>query len=470
MVRRRKVSAVELLDHFVRRVAVHNPALNAIVVMDLAAAKKRAKAVDKAVAKGDALGPLAGVPMTVKESFDVAGMPTTWGIPELEANIATRHALAVERLLAAGAVIFGKTNVPIHLADWQSYNDIYGTTNNPWDLKLSPGGSSGGSAAALAAGMTGLEIGSDIGASIRNPAHYCGVWGHKPTFGICTTRGQALPGMVAPTDISVIGPLTRGAEDLDVALRVMAGPDDIDGAGWQLSLPPPRRERIPDLRVAVMLDDLNAEVDLEVQDRISAVARFLGREGAKLSYKARPAFDTAEANRVYIMLLRAATSGRLPQDQFDKTIAAAKRLSTGDESYVARMTRANVMHHRSWLALNNERHKMRLAWAEFFKDWDVMLCPAAASAAVPHDHAGERHERMITVNGKRVPTTDQLFWAGYSGLAYLPSTVAPAGLTPKGLPVGVQIIGPQYGDRTTIHVASLLERGYQGFLPPPAYS
>lgn len=469
MVRKRKISAGELLEHFVARMAAINPALNAIVVTDVPRAKRRAKAIDQAIARGDQLGPLAGVPMTVKESFDVEGLPTTWGVPDLADNTAARDALAVERLRAAGAVVFGKTNVPIWLADWQSFNAIYGTTNNPWNVALSPGGSSGGSAAALAAGLAALEVGSDIGASIRNPAHYCGVYGHKPTWGICSPKGQALPGSYQPSDISVIGPLARSADDLDLGLSVIAGPDEIDGAGWKLDLPAPRTTRIAELRVAVMLDDPAAEVDLEVQDRISAVARFLGREGAKVSHKARPDFDTAECHRIYIGLLRSATSGRLPQDQFDKALAATKRLSASDDSYLAQMIRANTMHHRTWLQVSNARHKMRQAWAQFFKDWDVLLCPAASSAAMPHDHAGERHERKITVNGKQVPTTDQLFWAGFSGVSYLPSTVAPAGLTKAGLPVGVQIVGPQYGDRTTIQVARLLEKEYLGFEPPPAY-
>src|SRR6185437_1166483 len=163
-------------------------------------------AADAALARGDNWGPLHGVPITVKESYDVAGMPTTWGVPELKTNIPTRNALAVDRLLGAGAVLFGKTNVPLLLSDWQSFNAIYGTTNNPWDLSRSPGGSSGGAAAALAAGLTGIEAGSDIGSSIRNPAHYCGVYGHKPTWGVVPPRGQALPGRLTQTDISVIGP------------------------------------------------------------------------------------------------------------------------------------------------------------------------------------------------------------------------------------------------------------------------
>ena len=189
-----------------------------------------------------------------------------------------------------------------------------------------------------------------------------------------------------------------------------------------------------------------------------------------MSDRARPDIDTTEAARVYIHLLRAATSGRQTQEEFEKNAAAARGLAAGDESYYARMLRGNTTSHRDWLAANEARHKMRCQWAEFFKEYDLLLCPAAASAAFPHDHEGERHERTIEVNGRRVPTTDQLFWAGYSGMAYLPSTVAPAGLTKSGLPVGVQIIGPQYGDRTCIQMARLLERDYQAFVPPSNYA
>jgi amidase len=468
--RRRKIGCLELLDYYLGRVERHNPALNAIVATDIPAARKRAKAADRALAKGEAWGPLHGVPMTIKESYDVTGMPTTWGLPELKDNIAKENALAVDRLLAAGVVLFGKTNVPLMLADWQSYNKVYGTTNNPWDLARTPGGSSGGSAAALAAGLTGIEAGSDIGASIRNPAHYCGVFGHKPTYGICPPRGQALPGRVAASDISVIGPLGRSADDLAIALAAMAGPDAVDAAGYRLALPAPAKKELRQFKVAVMLDDANAEVDREVQHRIQALADFLASRKVKVSEGARPAIDTTHANRVYIALLRSATSGRQSDEVFRRNLEVAGTLAPDDESYFARQVRGNTLHHRAWLGLNEERHRMRLKWAEFFQEYDLLLCPAAASAAFPHNHEGERWEQTIAVNGKRVPSTDQLFWAGYSGVAFLPATVAPIGLTKNGLPVGVQIVGPQYGDRTCIAFAGLLEREFQAFVPPPAYA
>ena len=469
LVRGRKIGCLELLDHYLKRIERYNPKLNAIVAMDIPSARKRARAADRALAKGEVWGPLHGVPMTIKESFDVVGMPTTWGLPELKDNRPGTNALAVARYIRAGATLFGKTNVPAWLADWQSYNAIYGTSNNPWDIAKVPGGSSGGSAAALAAGLTAMEVGSDIGASIRNPAHYCGVYGHKPTYGLCPPRGQALPGRVAQGDISVIGPMARSADDLAIGLSVMAGPDEIDGRGYRLALPLPTKTDFKAFRIAIMLDDSNAEVDREVQDQIQKFADFLAMKKTKLSDKARPLIDTGRANYIYIMLLRAATSGRQTAGEFTKNLEIAKTLKPGDESYFARMTRANTMSHRDWLAFNEERHKMRWKWHEFFKEYDFLLCPAASSVAFPHDHEGERYQRSVVVNGRKVPTTDQLFWAGYPCVAYLPSTVAPIGFSKAGLPIGVQIVGPQFGDRDCIHFAKMIEKSYHAFVAPPGY-
>ena len=469
LVRRKKIGCLELLNHYLVRVEHHNPPLNAIIATDIPAARRRARAADKALAKGESWGPLHGVPMTFKESYDITGLPTTWGYPELKDNIATTNALAVDRMLAAGVTVFGKTNVPVGLADWQSYNAIYGVTNNPWDVRLSPGGSSGGSAAALAAGLTGIESGSDIGASIRNPAHYCGVYGHKPTWGLCPPRGHAPPGVVAQTDISVIGPLARSADDLAIALAAMAGPDAIDGAGYRLALQAPKQKSLREFKVAVMLDDKMSEVDREVQDRLQELADFLGKQRAKVNFKARPDIDTEQLHDVYVGLLRAATSARMSPEVLARSERIAREAPASDKGYLAEMSRANVMPHRLWLGLNNTRHKLRLKWAEFFDDYDLLLCPTAASAACPHDHAGERHERTIVVNGKKVSTTDQLFWAGYSGVAFLPSTVAPIGFTKAGLPIGVQIVGPQFADRTTIAFAQMLEREYQSFVAPTGF-
>jgi amidase len=469
LLRAGKLTSQALLDQCLDQYARHNGALNAVVVTDIARARKAAAAADRRLKKGKPLSPFDGVPMTAKESFDWTGTPSTWGDPRFKDNIASADAVAITRLTGAGAVIYGKTNVPLMLADWQSFNAIYGTTNNPWDVTRSPGGSSGGSATALATGMSALEIGSDIGASIRNPAHYCGVYGHKPTYGIVPYQGHLLPGIVEPGDISVAGPLARSARDLAVMLKLLAGPVGADARGYALALPPARQKSLKEFRVAVMVTDTQSEVDLDVQDLIGKLTQFLGKRVKTLSTTARPQFTTKEAMDVYIALLRSATSRRQSDAEFannHKKVAASDPL---DDSYLTKMLRAYVLSHRDWLKVNERRHQMRLLWDQFFEDWDVMICPAAASAAFPHDHEGERHERKITVNGKRVATTDQLFWAGYSGCFYLPSTVAPMGLTPQGLPAGIQIITRAYGDMTSIRFAELLEKEYGGFVPPPGY-
>lgn len=465
----KEICAVELLEHYLKRIEAHNPQLNAIIWMDAERAREMARRVDAAIARGDDLGPFAGVPLTLKESFQVAGTPTTWGIPDLAGSVTDTTALAAERLIEAGIVFVGKTNVPIHLADWQSFNAIYGTTRNPWNLDMTPGGSSGGSVAALAAGMTALEAGSDIGASIRNPAHYCGVFGLKPTYGLIPPRGQALPGIVAPADISVVGPLTRSARDLEIALFVMAGPDLLDDAAWRLELVEPPQKALRDFRVAVKLDDPNSEVDRAYQNKLQALVDALAKAGATVSDTARPEIDTCRLHEVYIRLLRAATSGRMPDSDVERWQKVKSELSPEDKSYLAQMARGNTLSHRDWLVLNNERHAMRFRFAEFFRDWDILLTPAAASAAWPHDQAGERHERTITVNDRDVATTDQLFWAGFSGVVYLPSVVGPAGILASGLPVGYQAIAAHLNDRTAIRFAECVEREIGGFVPPPGY-
>ncbi len=463
----KKIGALELLDLYATRIRKFDGDLNALPVLDMDTARKRARSFDRKGPKG---GVLAGLPMTVKESFDIAGLPTTWGLAEYCNTPVAQNSLAVERFLAAGANIFGKSNVPVLLADWETLNPVYGKTVNPWNHTRTPGGSSGGSAAALAAGLTGLDAGSDIGGSIRNPAHFCGVYGHKPTYGVCSMQGQTLPGVAHHADISVIGPLARSAQDLELAFKVMAGPDAIDGAGWKVSLPKPARKTLRGWRVAVLESHPTAETDASVQHSIRRLAQFLASKGAKVSERALPAFDLDEAHRVFIQLLRGATSGRQTPEYFDKMLAAKANLSPKDDGYYARMVRANVQPHKDWIAASNRRHQMRHAWSEFFRDWDVLLCPNAATAAFPHSMPGERWERMITVNGKQQPVTTQMWWAGIAGMCYLPGTVAPIGLSAEGLPLSVQVVGPQYGDLSTIRFAQLIEREYYAFVPPPAYA
>ena len=469
MVREREIGAVDLLEHYLARVERFDGALNAIVHTDVVGARARARAADEALARGENWGPLHGLPVTVKESFDWIGSPSTWGAPELRENHPSEDSAVVERLVAAGAVLFGKTNVPLMLFDWQSYNDIYGTTNNPWDLGRTPGGSSGGAAAALAAGLTALECGSDIGASIRNPAHYCGVFGHKPTYGIVPMRGCNLPGVVSAADISVAGPLARGAADLDLTLGVLAGADRPDDTAWRLELPAPPKKALADFKVGVMLTDPNCAQDGELTDRLQHTVDALAKAGVQIDDEARPDLDTTRAHRVYLLLRRAVTTARLPVEGFEAHRAAAAAREETDVSYQAWVERGATLYHRDWLKLHEERSRMRLKWAEFFETHDLLLCPTAASAAFPHDHEGERVDRTIPVNDGQEPTVDQLFWAGLASVVHLPATVAPAGLTRSGLPVGLQMIGPHLGDRTCIAFAGLMEQELGGFVPPPGY-
>src|SRR6185437_734078 len=314
--RAREIGCAELLDYFIARGDTHGSAVNAIVVRDLDRARQRAAAADQALARGESWGPLHGVPMTIKESFHLAGTPTTFGLPPFRNNIATSNAVVVDRLLAAGAVIFGKSNVPPGLMDGQSWNEVYGRTNNPWDLSRTPGGSSGGAAAALAAGLTGLELGSDIALSIRNPAHFCGVFGHKPTFGLCPQRGHMLTEQLNTTDIGVVGPLARSARDLELALSIIAGPDEGFPGPAVVAGPRSRRDSLHEFRVALVLDDSFADVDRSIQSCLEDLGRFLEKAGASVDRRARPGFDSERLYMLYMMLLRAATSPAASNEEF----------------------------------------------------------------------------------------------------------------------------------------------------------
>ena len=465
--RRGQVSSVELLKAYLERVDRFNPALNALVVDDRKVALQRARAADRALAKGEVWGPLHGLPMTVKESFDVVGHPTTWGHLPRKAHVAKQDALAVQRLKAAGAVIFGKSNVPLNLADFQSYNAVYGTTNNPWDLKRGPGGSSGGSAAMVAAGLSALEYGSDIGGSIRNPAAYCGVYGHKSTWCIVPKRGHSLaPKPGAEADLSVIGPLARSAGDLALALKLTVGADDLNARGLVYKLPPAPK-RVKGLRVAVWLDQDIAPVDDSVKTRIEAAARALAKAGAKVDFKARPDFDPAQAHRVYSLLLNANLAARRA-DQAD-LMAARARLRDDDLSEHALALRAATASYKEVFDANQQREHLRWAWNDFFGRFDTVLMPITATAAFPHDQSEPMPARTMRINGADRPYLAQLFWAGLATAPFLPSTVAPVGLTAEGLPVGMQIVGPEFADLSTIWLAGELAGLIGGYQPPPGY-
>jgi amidase len=484
MTRGREIGCLELLDHYIGRVSRLDGSINAVVVKDFDRARDRARALDQAT---DRSAPLFGVPMTVKESFDVAGLPTTRGHLEARDHRAKSSSIAVRRLEAAGVVIFGKTNVPVDLADWQSYNPVYGTTCNPWSRDHTPGGSSGGSAAALAAGLTGIEIGSDIGGSIRVPAHYCGVFGHKPTWTLCSNYTDYETSQAAPTDIAVIGPLARSADDLAIALDVLTGPDP-DETGLTYNLPRPRVTSLKSLRIAVWSHEPGQATDSETVAAIDGFATELERLGGTVSRTARPAFDAVEAFHLYLQALDSAWSARATEAILE---AKRKRLTTqdpNDRTADAVMARTTDMLHRDWLAMNERRMKLRRMWSTFFKEWDVLLTPVISTAALPHMQEGPsimtagisagtapapRHiqtgpvwERHVPIGGRDVAYNDLLFWPGLTAGFHLPATVAPIGFTKSGLPLGVQITGPIYGDRMTIMAASLFEQAGYTFRPP----
>ena len=469
LIKKKKIGSEELLDLYLKRIDKYNPRINAVIATDIPNARKRAKAADSALMKGDDWGPLHGLPITIKDSFDLAGMPATWGVPELKDHRPIINALAVQRYLDAGAIAFGKTNVAAYLIGWATRNEIYGTTSNPWDVARSPGGSSGGAAAALAAGLTGLDIGVDFGGGVRNVAHYCGIYGHKSTYGITNWVGHVMPGIGNKPDLAVAGPLARSADDLMLALSLIAGPAPDEAVAWSLHLPPPRVTDLSKLRVAVMLEDAHFPVDSEVQERIQAVADFLAKKNARVNDGARPAIDSAAAFQIFGGLLMAGLTSRKRDEKFWSGLAHLRtRFMTVDDGCGNPVEK--VFTHAEWSELNTARERLRLAWKEFFQEWDVLLCPAAPTVAVPHDPKHEWHERKLLVKGRRTSPADPTFWGAFFTVAYLPSTVAPAGLTKSGLPVGVQIVGPEYGDYTCIEVARQLEREFHGFVPPKGWA
>jgi amidase len=468
-IRDRRIGCLELLDFFVARAERYNPALNAIVVWQVDQARARARAADAALARGERWGPLHGVPMTVKESFNVAGLPTTFGNPLWKDNIAAGNAFLIDRLLEAGAVIYGKTNVPYMLADAQSYNDIYGTTGNPWDAVRTPGGSSGGEAAALAAGLSVLGAGSDIAGSLRNPAHYCGVYGHKPSWGLISTRGHAPPGVLMPTDISVVGPLARSAEDLDLALRTLAGPDLLQQAAWRVELPPPRRRRLGGFRVAVWASSPLCRIDRSVAALFDRAVAAVARAGAAIDDTARPSISDEEHQQLFMLLLRAATASRMRDEDFERQLEIAATISEDDRGDGAAVARGATLRHRAWGKANEARTRLRYAWHDFFQRYDVLVTPVAATAAFPHNPNPNRDERTVLVNGAAAPYAEQIFFAGLASLSCLPATAAPIGLTEAGLPAGLQIIGPEGEDATTIEFARLIAAEIGGFAPPPGF-
>jgi amidase len=472
MIRNGRISSREMLGYFLERANRLNPGLNAIVHMNIEAAQKRAEAADQALSRKEVWGPLHGLPMTVKDTLEVAGMPCTSGSPTLADHVPKRNADVVRSFLEAGAVVFGKTNVPIYGGDFQSYNDVYGQSNNPWDPSRTPGGSSGGAAAALAAGLCGLDLGSDIGGSIRTPAHFCGIYGHKPSYGIISQRGHIppAPGVDPPDyprgiDIMVVGPLGRSIADIELSMDLLVQPKPAHRKAWSIKLPPPRKNSLQDYKIALWADDPACRVDPAVGDALQTAVDTLCEHGVHIE-TAKPDIDFAESHRIYLGLLGAVMGAGTPDKVFHKWLEQARTLSSDDEGYLARHLRGATQYHRDWVRMDLDRQKLRQKWADFFAVYDALICPPCPVAAFAHDHR-YLYDRRLLINNEDRPYMDAVAWAGLAGVANLPATVLPVGRTPEGLPVGMQLVGPYLEDWTPIHAARLMSVILGGYEPPP---
>jgi amidase len=464
----RRFTATQLLEATFARIDALNPALNAIVAQDRGAARAMAAASDARLADGTARA-LEGLPITIKDAYDVAGLPSSGGLPAYRERVPEEDAVAVARLRAAGAVMIGKTNVPVFSGDFQSYNPAHGVTGNPWSAAHSPGGSSGGAAAAVATGMSAFELGSDLGGSIRWPAHACGVFGLKTSWGLVSTWGAIPPPPERRTarnvDLMVAGPITRAAEDLDLILPVLAGPRDAALSG--LALTPPRRESAQGLRVALWADDAFAPVDAEVSGAVREAASRLAAAGASIDETARPPLRFSEAFEVYALLNHAVVAYALPPKVRARIQAQASRYSLGDLSHQVLQARGARMTPGLYQQLSQRRMTLKRQWARFFQDFDVLICPPAPVAAIPHDHGPDIHARRLQVNGMERPYLDFLLWSSLATGADLPALSAPVRLSQAGLPLGVQIITAAGEDRMAIAVGRMLEQAGAGYAAPP---
>jgi amidase len=443
----KSISSVELLEAFLARIERLNAQLNCVITLDAERAVARAKLADAATARGESWGPLHGIPFTVKDAISTGGLRTTGGARELRDHVPAADATAVARLRAAGGVLFGKTNLPRWSADVQTFNDMFGTTNNPWDLQRTPGGSSGGAAAAVAAGLTAFELGSDIGGSIRMPAHFCGIFGHRPSWGLVPQAGYLdhAAGGVIDADINVLGPLARGAGDLALLLDVLAGPAPEIAHAWSLHLPAARHDSLSGYRIGFWFEDPDAEIDTEVLALLRAAAAQLADAGAQVS-GAHPDIGLPESRQLCAQLVGAAAS------------------RSGDP----KGSRGTGGSHAQWLNRQERRAQLRARWREWFTEYDALLCPVFPVPAFVHDQAGTMGERFLDVNGRSTSQQDLAHaWNGPVGVVGLPSTVVPVGRTRSGLPVGMQVVGPYLEDRTPLALARAVEGLLGGYVPPP---
>lgn len=459
----RRISALELLEASAARAHQLKDRINAVVAEDLIAARARAKAIDERRAKGETssqIGQLAGLPMTVKDCLDVDGMPASAGVKAF-LNRDAGDAAAVGHARTEGAVIWGKTNVPVMAGDWQSYNPVYGTTNNPWDIERTPGGSSGGAAAALATGITPLEIGSDIGGSLRIPAGFCGVYAHKPTYGLVPTRGHVppAPGVIAEPDLAVVGPMARSARDLRLLLSVLAG-GSLAAKAQPIAL--------AGMKIGLWLDEPAFILDGEVRTVIETFAADLGREGVVVEQTSSP-FDGQDLLDAYLNLLMPLIGAGMSPGQQAMLRALrgpAKLASVLGSPAWARQVLATTATHAEWLAANEVRAHAARAARKAFERFEVIIAPISPVTAFPHDHSAFSRRKLRCSDDRKIPYDAMLRWIALPTVCGLPATAIPVGLSGQGLPVGVQVIGPRGADAKTLAVAQAIEERLGGFRPP----
>jgi amidase len=462
---KRELSARELLDAELARIEALNPALNAVVTLDADRARASADAADEATTRGDTAGPLHGLPITLKDAYEVAGWRSTGGSARLTDHEPAEDAPAVARLRRAGVVVLGRTNVPEWSGDVQTYNEVFGVTSNPWATDRTPGGSSGGAGAAVATGMTSFELGTDIGGSIRIPSAFNGICGHKPSWGVVPTTGYLdHPGVGrAERQVNVFGPLARSVDDLSLLLDVLAGPSERDAIAWRLELPAARATEPSGLRVAAWLDDPACPVDPAVRTALERAAEALTGAGARVDTDVRPAIDFAEAALTGLATVGGEVAISTDEDGFAfLTSLEGQPLPEA----LAQLVGSVAQRHRSWLLAQETRQRHQAAWQALFADWDVVLCPVAVTTAFPHTTEGNLAERTVTVAGAERPYLDLLLWTTMIGSAELPSTVVPVGFI-EGLPVGIQVVGPYLEDHTALAAAAMLEELLGGYTPPP---
>ncbi len=456
---RGQISARDLLEAFIERVERLDKAVNAVVTLDRNRARERADAIDSARARGEPLPVLAGIPVTIKDSFETQGLRTTCGAPQWAKRVPEVNADAVQCLTDAGCIVLGKTNTPIYAGDLQTYNTLFGVTVNPWDSRRTCGGSSGGAAVAVACGFSAFDLGSDIGGSIRTPAHFCGVYGHKPTYGLVPMRGHVPPppGALAIPDLAVAGPLARSAEDLASILNALSDP--------RCTLQAPNR-RMQEYRAAVWFDDPDFPLDAAVREVLESAVDALGRAGVRIQ-RQQPVGGLSGLFDDYLRLLWPITTAHLAPESFARLLEAAA--SHTADSWQAKLARYATESHRDWLAAHERREGLRRRFRDFFRDHDVLLLPVNPVTAFVHDHSEDLMARCITVNDKPRWYWEQLAWIAPATAAHLPATAAPVGGSSRGLPVGVQVVGAHLGDLATIDFARQMADVVGGFASPPGF-